>query len=83
MGEGGGGEISMGERDIDQGPLVRALTRDRTCNPGTYPDWESNQRPFVLRDDAQPTEPHWSGLDISLDETFVPQKLSPELAIKI
>ena len=25
------------------------------------PDWESNLRPFALRDDTQPTEPHQSG----------------------
>ena len=33
-----------------------------TCNPGSCPDQESNQGPFALWDDAQPTKPHWSGL---------------------
>ena len=33
-----------------------------TCNPGMCPDWESNQRPFALQDNAQPTEPHQPGL---------------------
>ena len=23
-----------------------------------------NQEPFALQDDAQPTEPHWSGLSV-------------------
>ena len=30
-------------------------------NPGTYPNWESNQQPFSLYDNAQLTEPHWPG----------------------
>ena len=29
--------------NIDQVPLVCALTEDRACNPGMYPEWESNQ----------------------------------------
>ena len=27
-----------------------------------WPDWEANQQPFALWNDAQPTEPHWSEL---------------------
>ena len=46
-------------------PLVAslcALTKDRTHNPCTCPDWESNPRPFALWYDAQPAEPHRLGL---------------------
>ena len=40
------------ERNIDAGEkhwllFVRISTRDLTHNPDTYPDWESNLRPFV------------------------------------
>ena len=38
-------------------PLTRALA----CNPGMYPDQESNQWPFSLWGDTWPPEPHWSG----------------------
>ena len=31
------------------------------CNPGMCPDWELNQRPFTLWDNAQLTEPRQSG----------------------
>ena len=34
---------------------------DQTQNPGMGPDWESNLWPVGLRDNAQPTEPHWPG----------------------
>ena len=33
-------------------------TRDLAHDPGMFPDWESNQRPLRLQDNAQPTEPH-------------------------
>ena len=55
-----GRETLKCERDIDRLPLICAPTRERTHNPGMCPDQESNQRPFTLQDDAQPTEPHWS-----------------------
>ena len=38
------------------------LTGDLACNPGMYPDWESNQQPFGSRAGAQSTEPHQPGL---------------------
>ena len=38
------------------------LTGNWTHNPGMYPDWQLNWRPFPLQDAAQPTEPHWLGL---------------------
>ena len=37
--------------------LLHTPTEDQTCHPGMCPDWESNEQPFCLRDDAQPTEP--------------------------
>ena len=41
-------------------------TRDLACNPGMCPDWESNQRPFVLQASAQSTEPHQPGPEFSI-----------------
>ena len=34
---------------------------DLACNPGTWPDQESNQPPFSAQADAQSTEPHHPG----------------------
>ena len=42
--------------------VVCILTRDRTRNPGNFPDRESNRQPFTLQDNTQPTELHQSGL---------------------
>ena len=39
--------------------------REQTCNSGMCLHWELNWQTFALRGDAQPTEPHQSGLDIS------------------
>ena len=33
-------------------------TGDLACNPGMFPDWELNWRPFGLQAHAQATEPH-------------------------
>ena len=55
-------ERNINMRNINQLRLARAPTRDRTHNPGVHPDWNRTQRPVTLWDDAQPTEPHWSGL---------------------
>ena len=46
---------------MDKLPLIRAPSRDQTCNPGMCPNWESNRRLFALTADAQPTEPDRSG----------------------
>ena len=54
------GERNISVRNIDWLPLLRT-PRDQTRNLGTCPDQKLNQRPVALQDDAQPTEPHWSG----------------------
>ena len=56
-----GKETLMRERNIDQLSLVRAPTRDQTCNTGMCPEHKLNQRPFTLQDSAQLIEPHQSG----------------------
>ena len=58
-----GGREKERERNINRLSLTHAPARDQTHNPSMSPDWESNWRPFTLQDDAQPTEPHHSGLD--------------------
>ena len=55
-------ERNIDVRNINLLPLVHAPTRDQTCNPGTCPDGKSNWWPFTLWNNAQPTEPHCSGL---------------------
>ena len=59
--ERGEGREKARERNMGQLSVTWALTREWTCKPGVCPDRESNLRPFGLQDDAQPTEPHWSG----------------------
>ena len=44
-----------GEREREKDTWI-----PHTHNPGMCPDQESNQQPFALQDDAQPTEPHRS-----------------------
>ena len=39
-------------------------TEDLAHNPGTYPDWESNQQPFGCQAGAQSTEPHQLGPEL-------------------
>ena len=41
--------------------------KDRTRNPGTCPDWESNLRPSGLQAGAQSTEPHQPVLSLILN----------------
>ena len=38
--------------------------RTKPAQLGICPDWESSHQPFALWDNAQPTEPHWSELDL-------------------
>ena len=49
------------DRNINQLPLICVLTWDQTCNPGKCPDQEWDWWSFIVRHDAQPTKPHWSG----------------------
>ena len=48
----------MCNRNINWLPLACPQTRDLACNPGMYPDWESNQWPFRSQASTQSTEPH-------------------------
>ena len=50
----------MCERNIDQSPLTHSPTGDWLYF-GYVPQQGMNQQTFSLQDDAQPTEPHWSG----------------------
>ena len=45
-------------------------SRDRTWSSDMCPDHESNWQPFALWDDAEPTEPRWSGLLLSFLQTW-------------
>ena len=59
------------ERNVDMWntvwlPLARTPTGDQACNSGTCPDQESNRWSLALRDNTQPTEPHWPGLHVRL-----------------
>ena len=56
----------MCKRNIHWFPLVCILTRDRTCNPGVCPDRESNLQPLGLMGNTQHTEPHQSGVCVSI-----------------
>ena len=66
-GEKRGKETSMWESNIDWLPLIHTLIGEQSYNPGMWPDWELNQWPFALQDNAQPTEPHQSGLNCCPD----------------
>ena len=43
-------------------PLACPLLGDLARNPGTCPDWESNQRPFGSQAGPQSTEPRQPGI---------------------
>ena len=55
-----------GERDGEKhqsiGCLLQAPNQRPAQNSGLCPDQDSNQWPFTLWDEAQPTEPCWSGM---------------------
>ena len=59
------GEGRQKERETSIGCLSRAppgpRPGDLANNPGTSPDWESNQRPFGLQAGTQSTDPHQPG----------------------
>ena len=48
----------MWKRSIDLLPLSCPQLGNLACHPGLCPDRESNQGPFGLQDNTQPTEPH-------------------------
>ena len=50
--ERGEGREKERERNINWLPVLQPLTRDQTRNPGVCPDWESNQQPFALQNNA-------------------------------
>ena len=45
-------------------------TGDLACNPGMWPQWESNQWPFASQSGTQSTEPHQPGLKADFDILF-------------
>ena len=54
--------LEKGERNSNVWlPLMRSLLGGLAHNPGMYPDWELNQRPFGSQASAQSTEPHQPG----------------------
>ena len=59
--EGERGEKHRCERETSIGCLSHASSWGLGHNPGMCSAWELSWLPFVLRDEAQPTEPHWSG----------------------
>ena len=65
--ERGEGREKERERSINVGEIHQLVafhmppTGNLAHNPGMCPDQELNQRPFILWDDAQLAEPHWSG----------------------
>ena len=64
-------------------PLIEGLA----CDPGTCPDWESNQRPFSSQAGTQSTEPHQSkpNLYFLTTSSFSPrsQLLSPLTTVSL
>ena len=46
------GREKEGEKNTDQLPFIHAPAGDQTCDQGMCHDWESNQGPLVLRDNA-------------------------------
>ena len=50
------------ERNVHRLPLTRALRRDWTHKLGMCLNGEQNRWLLPLRNNAHPTEPHWSGL---------------------
>ncbi|KAF6078121.1 hypothetical protein HJG60_009034 [Phyllostomus discolor] len=49
------------KRNIDVRQNIISCLSYIPCNPTVCPDQESNQGPFTLRDNTQPSEPHPSG----------------------
>ena len=54
------------ERETSISYLDALQTGTKSATTGMRPHWESNQQPFTLWDNAQPTEPHQSGQNNTL-----------------
>ena len=54
-------------------PLTCPPTGDLACEPGMYPDWESNRQPFGSQAGTQSTEPHQSETLIYLVRIISPK----------
>ena len=63
-------------RNIDWLPLVRALTRDRTCNPGVHPDKELHQRPSGVQRMPNPLSCTSEGSGLAPDGGRQPEEAS-------
>ena len=70
-----------GEREGEKHQCVVAShvspTGNLACNPGMYPDWESNQQPLGSQAGAQSTELHQPGLVFSFFMAFYSISLPP------
>ena len=69
MGKGGrkrGRETLLYERHIQLVASPISPTGDLAHNPGMRPDWEPNQRPFILQAGTQSTEPRQAGLILQI-----------------
>ena len=59
-------ERNINVRNINWLPSIHAPAGNLTHNPGICPAQELNWQPFAFQNDAQPTEPHQSGQDITI-----------------
>ena len=51
----------MCEGNIETLVCLHSLPGAQACNSGMCPDGASNWQGFILQNDAQLAEPHWSG----------------------
>ena len=58
--------------------IIRAWARDRTCNLGMCPYWESNLHPFGYGMILQPTESHHPGPNLYF---LIPSPFLPTLSV--
>ena len=79
-----------GEREGEKHQCVRDTsiscswmypTEDLAHYPGICPDWELNQRPFILQAGTQFTKPHQPGLDTFFYFTMLVKKSSTYLIL--
>ena len=69
--EKGREEEGEGEKYQCAVALCVPCTGNLACNPGMYPDWESNQGPFGLQASTQSTEPQKPGLNVSFFLNYI------------